>query len=183
MCTPENFRFRLDNAQPFFKAAVAVDETEGEAAAGVAVADPAADPAAAAAAVPRVLGFVVGTLSASSTLHHESMAAHSPSGRFLCVHSVVVDGGLRRRGLAGAMLRQFVAAVAAEQSGAVDQMALICKAHLIKFYESCGFALVGPSAVVHGKDQWFECRLRLDGQPLEGQGQGQVQAEAEAPQV
>jgi hypothetical protein len=29
----------------------------------------------------------------------------------------------------------------------------------MKFYEKSGFQLVGPSKVVHGKDQWYELQL------------------------
>jgi hypothetical protein len=31
--------------------------------------------------------------------------------------------------------------------------------YLKGFYTSCGFELIGPSAVVHGKDQWYEMRI------------------------
>ena len=81
----------------------------------------------------------------------------------LCIHSVVTAPALRRRGLAGAMLREYVRQVKAEQGDALSAIVLICKKELISFYESCGFALVGPSAVVHGAEPWFECRITLDG--------------------
>ena len=42
---------------------------------------------------------LVGTLTASDALTEESMASHDPSGQCLCIHSVVVEESLRRRGL------------------------------------------------------------------------------------
>ena len=42
---------------------------------------------------------------------------------------------------------------------------LLAKEHLVSFYQSCGCELVGPSAVVHGKDPWFE--LKMDRPPQE----------------
>jgi len=31
----------------------------------------------------------------------------------------------------------------------------------VKFYESAGFSVVGPSPIVHGADQWIEMVLEL----------------------
>ncbi len=39
-----------------------------------------------------------------------------------------------------------------------EKILLICKHHLIPFYKTCGFQLVGESAVVHGKEKWFEMK-------------------------
>ena len=147
MCTPENFAYRQAHAQPFFKVAVATNAATGSDS----------------ATPPRVLGFVVGTLSASSKLEHDSMFSHAPNGGYLCIHSVVVDPALRRRGLARAMLLEFVRAIRRENSsGAVKAIILIAKADLVPFYTSCGFALQGKSDVVHGADEWFECRMKLE---------------------
>ena len=38
----------------------------------------------------------------------------------------------------------------------VQSIHLLCKEGLIKLYETAGFQLLGPSSVVHGKEQWFE---------------------------
>jgi hypothetical protein len=53
----------------------------------------------------RIVGFVCGTCAHGDTLTHASMAQHEPEGRLLCIHSVVVDGALRRRGIATRMLK------------------------------------------------------------------------------
>ena len=140
MCSAANFAYRLEHAAPFFKAVVSPPSDSSSV---------------------RILGFVVGTLSVASELHHQSMFEHAPEGRYLCIHSVVVAAEWRRRGLASAMLREYLRQVRAEQGSSLDAVVLICKRHLIPLYEGCGFKLVGPSAVVHGVEQWFECRMPL----------------------
>lgn len=40
-------------------------------------------------------------------------------------------------------------------------MALLCKEHLREFYASAGFTLIGPSAVVHGQDMWYDMQLEI----------------------
>ncbi len=167
MCSAENFAYRLAHASPFFKAAVTTqqqqpnDASSEDASAEDATAASNTD-AVTAVPPPRVLGFVVGTLSDSSALDHSSMFAHSPSGRFLCIHSVVTATEVRRRGIAKAMIREYGRAVREEQGGALSAIVLMCKRHLISFYESVGFVLVGPSTVVHGEEEWFECRMKID---------------------
>lgn len=142
MASAETLAYRLEHAGPFFKVVLS-DEGAGSAA-------------------PRVLGFVVGTLSVARELHHQAMFEHAPQGQYFCIHSVVTDASLRRRGLARAMLREYVSQVRQEQGAALKAMVLICKQPLVPLYQSCGFELVGPSAVVHGQDPWFECRLTLE---------------------
>ncbi len=107
-------------------------------------------------------GFTNGTLTTASELIHESMYKHEPEGTLLCIHSVVVDPALRRRGLASKMLRAYLARLA-EQGGAasgVQEARLLCKDELKPLYAKAGFQLIGPSAVVHGKDQWFEMSFK-----------------------
>ena len=40
----------------------------------------------------------------------------------------------------------------------VQSIHLLCKEGLIELYKNAGFQLLGPSSVVHGKEQWFEMR-------------------------
>jgi hypothetical protein len=55
------------------------------------------------------------------------------------------------------MLKQYVSAVL-EHTG-VYRIALLSHAHLIGFYQACGFVFVRVSPVSHGKDTWFELAL------------------------
>lgn len=38
---------------------------------------------------------------------------------------------------------------------------LLSKAHLINFYEKCGYTLIGQSDVVHGEETWYELRMDI----------------------
>lgn len=104
-----------------------------------------------------VLGFICGTLAQGPSLTHESMSQHVPNGTLLCVHSVVVRKELRRKGLALAMLREYVRAIAVQ--GRALSCALLTKANILPLYVKAGFQLLGQSGVVHGTTPWFELRL------------------------
>lgn len=104
-------------------------------------------------------GFVCGTLTLDERLCEESMSVHQPEGRTLCIHSVVVPEAMRRRGMGGWMLRSYLERVA--EAGRVEQVLLLCKAPLERFYASAGFESLGDSGVAHGADPWTLMRLRL----------------------
>lgn len=108
-----------------------------------------------------LVAFVNGTLTAHATLTHDSMATHDPDGGTICVHSVAVAPRLRRRGVALSMLRAYERELRGSHAGRVRQALLICKERMQPLYLKAGYALVGPSPVVHGKDQWYEMRLDL----------------------
>jgi GNAT superfamily N-acetyltransferase len=122
----ENIKKRMTEARPYF----VVWENEG-----------------------KLVGFMNGTLTSAKELTHESMYKHEPEGSLLCIHSVVVDPAMRRKGVGSAMLRDYTKQVKEEASSVVEEIRLICKENLIGFYIAGGFALLGPSPVVHGKDK------------------------------
>lgn len=97
-----------------------------------------------------ILGFVNGTCSAHSTIHHECMGSHDENGKNLVIHSVTIDQSARRKGLGRNMLQDYVSKVAKE-SKHLEMMSLLSKAYLIPFYVSCGFSVVGLSSVEHGQ--------------------------------
>ena len=114
----------------------------------------------------QLVGFIVSTLSPGDTLEEETMSSHDPSGRTLCIHSVVVDPSHRRKGIAISMLKRYVKSIAETgpgdgDAGAVDRILLIAKGNLLHFYVACGFSLVGLSPVVHGADPWFEMKIDM----------------------
>ncbi|KNC54042.1 arylalkylamine N-acetyltransferase [Thecamonas trahens ATCC 50062] len=100
-----------------------------------------------------LVGYVAATLSAHDVLDHECMSAHVADGHTLCIHSVVVADRLRRQGLAVAMLKEYVARMAAKDN--VRSLQLIAKEYLHDLYTKAGFDRVGKSDVVHGADPWF----------------------------
>ena len=99
-------------------------------------------------------GFICGTLTSSAELTDESMSLHEPAGTTLCIHSVVVTESMRRQGIALWMLRSYMKQVTELQR--VSRVLLICKENLVCLYEAAGFRSLGPSAVVHGQDQWID---------------------------
>ena len=134
---------------------------------------------------PTLVGFVVGTRCIEDGLSEESMSTHvaSPEAKTLCVHSVVVNAEHRRRGIGRWMLRAYIEAEVASTNA--SRVYLMCKQHLVKFYEvravaagtrvstalirypalvlqECGFSYVRLSPVVHGADPWHEMALSLE---------------------
>lgn len=83
------------------------------------------------------------------------MEAHDPKGDILCIQSVAVSEKFRRRGYATFMLRQYMLHIRHKYPSLVKAV-LICKKHLIAFYQSCGFIFDRVSGIVHGKEQWYE---------------------------
>jgi N-acetylglutamate synthase-like GNAT family acetyltransferase len=73
----------------------------------------------------------------------------------LNIHSVVVHPNHRRKGFATLMLRDYIKAIHRLD---IALILLLTKHHLVGFYESCGFAMVGESHVQHGQEKWFEMR-------------------------
>ena len=97
-------------------------------------------------------GFICGTRCEAFT--EASMDTHAAAGPVLAIHSVVTAPAFRRRGVALEGLRQYAEAVAGD---GVASVKLIAKAPLLGLYARAGFAVDGLSAIVHGKDPWFEC--------------------------
>ena len=73
---------------------------------------------------------------------------------------VCVDPMQRRKGIARRMLQGYKVMIQ-NLLPHIRSMNLICKQDLIKLYRGAGFELLGPSVVVHGKDQWYEMRQLL----------------------
>lgn len=144
--SPESLAFRQQNANEFFLVGMARSDAQ----AGELGETPAEDV---------LVSYVCGTLTSGTTLTHESMSEHDPSGTTLCVHSVVTCGSRRREGIGTKTLRAYCRWVAAHYEN-VDAIVLLCKRRLVGFYEGAGFKMVGESSVVHGADQWYEMRLK-----------------------
>ncbi|KAH7338303.1 acyl-CoA N-acyltransferase [Rhizoctonia solani] len=77
-----------------------------------------------------------------------------PKPSSVCIHSVCVSSAYRGRGVALKLLQEYLERL--EKMPDVARVLLICKTHLKPLYARAGFGEVGPSAVVHGQDPWFE---------------------------
>jgi len=58
------------------------------------------------------------------------------------------------------MMKQYIQYIKTSRPE-IHSIALISKKNIIPLYENAGFALVGPSDVVHGADVWYELRLEI----------------------
>lgn len=110
-----------------------------------------------------IIGFVCGTRCWEFT--EESMSVHVSNGPLLAIHSVVVREDRRRKGIATAMLKEYVSRVRQDEQKRdnLNKIVLLSKAHLLAFYVNCGFSVTRPSQIVHGSEQWYELELAVRG--------------------
>ena len=116
---------------------------------------------------PQIVGYICSTRC--DHFHEESMSTHAPSGSLLAIHSVVVQEEYRRKGIASAMLREYVRMIEEDDGDGdanpdgtgIQSMVLLAKNYLLGFYVNCGFQVIRPSAIVHGQEQWFDLERRL----------------------
>ena len=109
-----------------------------------------------------IVGFVTGTRC--SAFDVDSMTVHDPNGSMLAIHSVVVAERHRHQGVGGTMLREYVQSIRKMSvKTPIDRIVLIAKADKLAFYVRAGFAVVGISPIVHGRDVWYECCCDLTG--------------------
>lgn len=143
----ESLEYRLENAPSYFQCAILNDS---------------------------IIGFICSTRCDS--FQEESMSSHVPTGIYLAIHSVVVEESYRRKGVATAMLTQYLETVQRhvnEENGlgsGIQSVVLIAKKELLGFYVNCGFEVIRPSAIVHGQEQWYDLeRTLVRSRPLEGE--------------
>ncbi|KAL5521087.1 hypothetical protein ACEPAG_9009 [Sanghuangporus baumii] len=117
-----------------------------------------------------IIGFVCATRSEPPTLTGESMKKHGPNGSSVCIHGVVVSSQYQRRGIALALLKEYVSRM--RRDGSTKRILLICHENMRALYEKAGFEYVGPSPVVHGPLPWDEMRVTLDSLPEEKEDEG-----------
>ena len=133
--SPENLRYRVENAGDYFLVGCSAGSGPGGA--------------------DEIVSYVCGTLNKGETLTHESMSTHDADGDTLCIHSVVTEGGHRRKQIGTKTLKAYMRWITTA-TPQVERVLLLCKRNLIGFYEGAGWKMVGESDVVHGKDQWYE---------------------------
>ena len=110
-------------------------------------------------------GAVVGFINAGATSKVDladeeikGMIGHDPDGENLVIMSVVVSDGVAGTGVAGQLMQAYVAqAMEVGRKG----IFLLCKTHLIPFYEKFGFNWVCKSASTHGGAEWHEMVAKL----------------------
>lgn len=106
-----------------------------------------------------LIGYVCSTLSPSQSLTHDSMSKHVLGSSSVCVHSVTIIPAHRRKGIASALLREYISRLSA--AGEYERILLITHEELRQFYDGVGFEFVGLSPVQHGLRPWYEMRKVL----------------------
>lgn len=148
-----SLQYRQHHAAPYFRCAFAGNETmDGSVNANVRASiadDEDID----------VIGFICATRCHEFT--HESMTTHHAEGPLLAIHSVVVTEEHRNKGVATAMLKDYVETMRSMADDGVQKIVLMAKKNLLSFYVDCGFSVIRPSPIEHGKDQWYELELDL----------------------
>lgn len=142
----ENLEYRQQNAGEYFMCATKLhSETNSE----------------------HIIGYICSTRCNEFT--EESMSVHDASGKILAIHSVVVDASYRRQGVASAMMNEYLKQMLALSNLVADtgakgfqRILLLAKSNLLSFYVDCGFMVLRPSPIVHGKDVWYELEARRD---------------------
>ncbi|GAA6049173.1 hypothetical protein JCM3770_003291 [Rhodotorula araucariae] len=107
----------------------------------------------------QLVGYVCATCTASPTLTHEAMSAHDPAGAYVGIHSVCVDQQHLRKGIATALLNEYLARL--ESDTRIRGARLIAHEELVPLYQRAGFTLVGPSEIVHGPRPWYALEVNF----------------------
>lgn len=111
-------------------------------------------------------GRIVGILNSAATNKDDisdeelkQLIGHDPHGKNMVVFALVVLPEYRKQGIAHQLMATF--AEEARQQGK-ENILLMCKQHLIHYYERMGFLHVGLSKSRHGGAEWHEMRLPLN---------------------
>lgn len=115
--------------------------------------------------VAEMNGRIVGILNSAATNKEDlsdeelkQLVGHDPHGKNLVVFALAVLPEFQKRGIAGQMMNKFIEEARARNK---QNVLLMCKQHLIAYYERMGFTHAGLSRSTHGGAQWHEMRLAL----------------------
>jgi guanine nucleotide exchange factor len=92
------------------------------------------------------------------------MSIHDPAGQSICIHGVCVRVEHRRKGIATALLKEYLNRISAAADDPMrlervyERVLLITHEEMRKLYEGAGFTWIGKSDVAHGSKPWFEMR-------------------------
>src|SRR5512146_2172394 len=115
--------------------------------------------------VAEIDGRIVGMLNSCSTNKEDisdeelkQLIGHDPNGKNMVVFALAVLPVFQKRGIARQLMARCLEEARECQKAKV---LLMCKHHLIAYYESMGFVHAGLSRSTHGGAEWHEMRLRL----------------------
>jgi ribosomal protein S18 acetylase RimI-like enzyme len=115
--------------------------------------------------VAEVDGRIVGILNSAATNKDDisdeelkQLIGHDPAGKNMVVFALAVLPEYQKRGIAAQLMSRFVEQARQRKN---ENVLLMCKQHLIAYYEKRGFLHVGRSKSTHGGAEWHEMRLGL----------------------
>ncbi len=115
--------------------------------------------------VAEMNGRVVAMLNGCSTNKEDisdeelkQLVGHDPNGKNMVVFALAVLPEFQKRGVARRLMSRIIEEARRCQKGNV---LLMCKHHLIAYYEQIGLTHVGLSNSTHGGAEWHEMRLPL----------------------
>lgn len=122
-----------------------------------------------------LLGHIIATKSKSAVVTDDSMdypkdfrtnyqlapsIGHNEDGQTICIHSLCVHPKFAGQGFGNILLKSYIQRI--RDSGVAKRIALICRDHLINFYQKAGFEKVGPSKCQYGGGNWVDMVLDFE---------------------
>ena len=104
----------------------------------------------------RVIGMANGACTNKDDISDEELKqliGHDPHGRNMVIFALAVLPEFQKRGIAKRLMLRFIEDASRNKK---EKVFLMCKQHLIAYYEGLGFAHVGLSRSTHGGAQWHE---------------------------
>ena len=115
--------------------------------------------------VAELNGKVVGILNSAATDKDDisdeelkQLIGHDPDGKNMVVFALAVLPEFQKRGISSQLMVRFVEEAHEHKK---ENILLLCKQHLIAYYERLGFDHVGLSKSTHGGAEWHEMCLAL----------------------
>jgi ribosomal protein S18 acetylase RimI-like enzyme len=111
-------------------------------------------------------GRIIGILNSAATDKDDisdeelkQLIGHHPHGKNMVIFALAVLPEFQKCGIAKQLMSRFVEDARAHKK---RNVLLMCKQHLIAYYERMGFAHIGLSKSTHGGAEWHEMRLTLE---------------------
>lgn len=115
--------------------------------------------------VAEMNGRIVGILNSASTNKADisdeelkQLVGHDIDGKNMVIFALAVLPEFQKRGIARRLMARFMEEARRCQK---ENVFLMCKQHLIAYYENMGFIHAGLSKSTHGGAEWHEMRLTL----------------------
>lgn len=115
--------------------------------------------------VAEIDGRIVGMLNSAATNKEDisdealkQLIGHDAGGGNMVVFALVVLPAFQKRGIARQLMSRFTYEARRLKK---QKVLLLCKQHLIAYYQGMGFTHAGLSKSTHGNAEWHEMSLRL----------------------